>query len=133
MSHLTIALKIKNMRSNPLEEKTFELAVRSVLLAKFIKDEYRDFDLASQLRRSGAAPGALYREARQAESKRDFIHKLGIGLKEADEVLYWLKVLKATDYISKEQHDHVAGVAIEVFKILTASIKTTKARLHNNK
>jgi four helix bundle protein len=77
----------------------------------------------------GTAVAALIREAEYAESRKDFMHKLHIGLKEANECNYWLELLYATDYITKRMFDSIQKDAVELLKMLVASVKTTKEKL----
>ena len=74
--------------------------------------------------RSGTAPGALVRESEHAESKKDFIHKLSIALKEANETEYWLQMLKEGNYISKTEFESIHYDCVEIIKILAAIIKS---------
>ena len=76
--------------------------------------------------RSGTSVGANVRESQNAESKADFIHKLAISQKEADETLYWLELLKETDYITNEEFDSLESDANELLKIIRSIILTTK-------
>ena len=116
------------MNQSPLYKKTFALAVRVVKLRRFLSQEHQEYDLSRQLLRSGTAPGALYREAIHAESKKDFVHKLSIALKECSETQYWLELLHATDYLTQDQYSSIHADAVEVGKLLSAIIKTTKSR-----
>ena len=81
---------------NVVKEKSFAFAVRIVILYKHLCAEKKEFVLSKQLLRSGTAIGALVREAEQAESKADFVHKMAIALKEANETEYWLELLHET-------------------------------------
>ncbi len=91
----------------------------------------REYVLSKQLLRSGTAIGALIREAQNAESKADFIHKLAIAQKECDETVYWLDLLKETNFITKEEYSKLSLSAKELLKLLRSSILTTKSRLKN--
>ena len=82
--------------------------------------------MSKQLLRSGTAIGALVREAQNAESSKDFIHKLSISQKECDESLYWLELLKATDYINDQEFGSLNNEATELLKMLRSSIITSK-------
>lgn len=86
------------MGENVVLEKSFNFAVRIVELSKHLVQEKREYVLSKQVLRSGTAIGALAREAQHAESKADFIHKLSIALKEANETDYWLLLLYKTNY-----------------------------------
>ena len=87
--------------------------------------------MSDQIMRSGTAIGALHREAISAESDLDFVHKLAIAQKECNETLYWLELLYASEYIDKDLYDSLYADAEEVMRMLTASIRTMKQRLHH--
>lgn len=90
------------MKENVIKDKSFAFAIRIVKLYKYLVKEKREFVLSKQLLRSGTAIGALTREAEHAESKADFIHKLSISLKEANETDYWIELLFHTDFFQKK-------------------------------
>jgi len=85
--------------------------------------------MAKQVLRSGTSIGANVKECVNAESKMDFIHKLGIALKEADETEYWLELLHETDYITDEQFNSIISDCKEIIKILITIIKKTKKNM----
>jgi four helix bundle protein len=114
------------MKSGALQVKSFEFAVRVVNLNKFLCAEKKEFVISKQLLRSGTAIGALVREAEQAESKPDFVHKLAIALKEANETEYWLELLQATTYLDSVAFDSIHSDVVELLKLLTSIIKSTK-------
>lgn len=118
-----------NKRENILLDKSFAFAIRIVNLFKFLSTEKREFVLSKQLLRSGTAVGALIREAQNAESKADFIHKLGIAQKECDESIYWLELLKETEFINKSEFESINESASELLRILKSSILTVKQNL----
>lgn len=89
----------------------------------------KEFVLSKQLLRSGTAVGALVREAEHAESKPDFRHKMAIAQKEINETIYWLELLKETGYLTGEQFQSINDDAVEIIKIVTTIIKSTKANL----
>ena len=109
--------------------KSLAFAIRIVKLYKYLCETQKEFVLSKQCLRSGTAIGAMVREAEYAESKSDFIHKLGIGIKETNETLYWLEVLFETKYIDLSSYESVKLDAEELLKLLTASIKTAKSNL----
>ena len=111
-----------------LKVKSFDFAVRIIKLYKFLKKQHTEYELSNQLLRSGTSIGALIREAEHAESRKDFSHKLSISLKEANESIYWLELLFATEYMNKKMFDSMITDAIELLKMLIASVKTTKSR-----
>jgi four helix bundle protein len=114
------------MKENIIKEKSFDFAVRIVNLYKYLTNEKQEFVLSKQLLRSGTAIGALVREAEQAESRADFIHKLGIALKEANESDYWIELMYKTDYLTEKQYKSIKDDNMELIKLLTSIIKTTK-------
>jgi four helix bundle protein len=85
--------------------------------------------LSQQVIRSGTSPGALVREAEHAESKKDFIHKMNIALKEANETDYWLSMIKEGDLITQEEYESMQQDCVEIIRILVSIIKTSKNRL----
>ena len=115
--------------SSPLREKSFRFAVRIVNLAKLMCERDREYVLSKQIVRSGTAIGALVREARQAESREDFVHKLAIALKEAEETEYWLEIFLATEYLKPHEFDSLHADLKELLRLLTAAIKTARSRL----
>ncbi len=121
------------MKENSIKIKSFSFAFRIVKLYQYLKSEKNEYVLSKQLLRSGTSIGASIRESEHSESKLDFIHKLAIAQKETNESLYWLELLYATEILSKEQFDNLNNDAIEIMKILTAIIKTTKLNLKNRK
>ncbi len=96
--------------------KSFVFAVRIVKRARFLQDEKREYVLSKQVLRSGTAIGALVREAEHAESKPDFVHKMNIALKEANETLNWLELLHESDYLTSEQFTSIHPDAEELVK-----------------
>ena len=86
----------------------------------------KEFVISKQLLRSGTSIGALVREAEQAESKKDFIHKLSIALKEANETEYWLELLNKSDYLDEAGFNSILADLKELLRLLTSIIKTSK-------
>ena len=117
------------MKENILKEKSFGFAVRIVNLYKYLKKEHGEYIISQQLIRSGTSIGAIIREAEHAESIKDFIHKLSIGLKEANESKYWLDLLVATEFITKKMFESLNNDCEELLKMLIASVKTSKRKL----
>ncbi len=114
------------MRENVVKTKSFGFAVRIVRMYQYLCYEKKEFVLSKQLLRSGTGVGAMVREAEHAETKADFKHKIGIAQKEINETIYWLELLRATDYLSLEQFETVHHEAIEIIKLLTSILKTSK-------
>ncbi len=116
------------MKKNIIKDKSFLFAVRIVNLYKYLVAN-KEFVLSKQLLRSGTAVGALVREAEHAESKKDFIHKMAIALKEANETEYWIELLKETNFLNKNEYKSIITEATELIKLLISIIKTTKNNL----
>lgn len=114
------------MSKSILKEKSFAFAIRIVNLYRYLVEVKKEFILSKQLLRSGTAVGALIREAQNAESKADFIHKLAIAQKECDETLYWLELLFHADYLSQQEFENINNDAIELLKMLRSAIITSK-------
>ena len=118
------------MRENVVKSKSFTFAVRIVKLYQYLCEQKREFVLSKQLLRCGTSVGAMVREAEHAETKNDFKHKMGIAQKEINETIYWLELLKETDYLSIEQFENINTDAIEIIKLVTAILKSAKANIN---
>ena len=92
-------------------------------------DEKKEFVLSKQILRSGTSIGANINEAQQGQSKKDFLMKMNISLKECTETKYWIELLGATEYINLEQKDSIMNDCIEIEKMLTSIVKTTSDSL----
>lgn len=114
------------MGKGPIYSKSFDFALRVVRLSKFLQETKREFVLSKQVLRSGTAIGALVREAEHAESKADFIHKMSIALKEANETLYWLDLLHQTEFIENKNFQSIRNDSEELLKLLVTIVKTSK-------
>ena len=112
-----------------LREKIFQLAIRIVRLCRYLREEKKEFTISKQLLRAGTNPGAMVREAENAETGLDFIHKLGVGQKEAGETQYWLELLFATEYLSEQEFQSINSDTEEVMKLLRSSILTKKKNM----
>ena len=117
------------MKNSIIREKSFRFAVRTVNLYKYLCEDKKEFVLSKQILRSGTSVGAMVWESEHSESKADFIHKMAIAQKEINETLYWLELLKVTEYISDKEYESINGDAVEIIKIITSSIKTAKSNL----
>ena len=109
-------------------EKSKRFAIRIVRLYQYLQTEKKEFTLSNQLLRSGTSIGANLAEAEYAVSKRDFLQKISISLKEASETLYWLDLLFQTDYLSYQQYSSMKNDCAELLRMLTSAVKTTKYR-----
>lgn len=109
--------------------QSFAFAVRVINLFKYLSSEKKEFVLSKQLLWSGTSVGAMVREAQNAESKKDFIHKLAIAQKECDESIYWLELLKETKYLTEEEFNGLNTDASAILKMIRSTILTTKKTL----
>ncbi len=114
------------MSESIISDKSYKFAIRIVHLYKYLSTEKKEFILSKQVLRSGTAIGALVSEGKFAQSTADFINKLSIALKEANETLYWLKLLKDTDYLNQDNFQSIYKDAEELVKILVSIIKSSK-------
>ena len=116
---------MRNDKSNPIVELTLEFAIEIVNYAELLEDN-RKFVIARQILKSGTSIGANVREAQNAESKADFIHKLKIAAKEADESEYWLILCKRSkNYPNPEK---LEIMLLSIIKMLSKIISTSKQR-----
>ncbi len=109
-----------------IRSRTFEFSVQVIELYKFLQSEKKEYVLGKQLLRSGTSIGANVEEATAAQSKKDFIAKMSIALKEARETNYWLRLLKRTGFIKK---DNLINESSELMNILGAIIRTSRKNL----
>lgn len=114
-------------KENVVREKSFRFAIRIIRLYQYLKDRQKEYVLSKQLLRSGTSVGANIREADNAESKADFIHKMGIAQKEVDETMYWLELLKEADYLLENEFVSIHKDADELLKLIRSIIITAKA------
>jgi len=111
-----------------LEDKSFAFALKIVRQCEFLQQERKEFILSKQLLRSGTAIGALLAEGKYAQSRMDFINKLSISLKEANETKYWLRLLKETGYLQEETAINLLSDIETIIRMLASSVKTSKER-----
>ena len=116
-----------NGRENIVVSKSYGFALKIVELYKFLVDK-KEYVMSKQVLRSGASIGANIHEAVSSESKRDFMHKLGIAVKESRETSYWLNLLKDSMFISIEKFSELIEDCNELTRILNSIILTTKER-----
>jgi len=116
------------MKESVLRDKSYAFAIQIVTTVKVLQKENKGFVLSKQLLRSGTAVGALISEAEFGQSKADFIHKLTIALKEANETKYWLNLLHDTEYLGEDAFFENRRDCMELIEILVSSIKTLKSR-----
>ncbi len=114
-------------QNNVVQVKSFAFAVRIVRLYQFLANEKREYVLSKQLLRCGTSIGANVEESIGGQSRADFLSKLSIAYKEARECLYWLRLLKETDYLTEDQFRSISTDAEELCRIIAAIKKTTAA------
>ena len=115
--------------SSPLTKKSYLFGVEVVKMVKVIKCSPKEYGMINQLFRSGTAIGALVSEATYAQSPADFINKLSVALKECNETLYWLNILKDTEYLNEQEFESLSRDCQELLALLISSIKTTKQNI----
>ena len=115
------------MKKDVLGSKSFSFAVRVVRLSQFLQDEKKEFVLSKQVLRSGTSIGANIKESKGGISKADFSAKMSIAFKESLETQYWLELLFETDYIDEKLYESLNEDCVELSKILTASLKTSRS------
>jgi len=111
--------------NNPIKDKSYAFALRIITLYKYLEDK-KEFVLSKQILRSGTAIGALISEAKFGQSKADFIHKMNVALKEANETDYWLNLLKGSNFIDEMLFKSLHGDVNEIISILVSIVKTMK-------
>jgi four helix bundle protein len=119
-------LKLFMMTEKEFLDRCISFSIKINKLRKYLREKQHEYNNSDQIQRSGTSIGANYSEACNAESKADFIHKLGVAQKEAYETIYWLKVLYGSELITQEQYDNLMADVETIHKILSASIKTAK-------
>ncbi len=119
------------MKEKIVRDKSFDFATSIVATYKTMVSQHKEYVLSRQLLKSGTSIGALIRESEYAESKADFIHKLSIAQKEANETMYWLELLFKSEYLPEEDFSKLFREAEELLKLLTAILKTSKANINN--
>ena len=119
---------LPDIKKNTLANKSFDFSIRIIDLYKFLIKK-KEFVMSKQVLRNGTAIGALITEAQNTESKKDFIHKLGISQKECSETIYWLNLLLKGRVINTTQFQSISKDTEELLKMLRSSIMTAKKNL----
>lgn len=112
-----------------VESKSFNFAIRIVNLYKYLTDNKKEYVLSKQILKSGTSVGANISEALQGQSRKDFLMKMNIALKECSETKYWLRLLSATNYIGDIQANSIMKDCTELEKMLTSIVKTTSTTI----
>ena len=108
------------MRENTIMEKSLAFSVRIVNLQKYLTEQKKEYVISKQICKSGTSIGANVAEAQRAQSTADFVSKMKIALKEANETQYWLQLLHQTNFLSSKEFDSIHNDVVEILKILTA-------------
>ena len=111
------------MRENIIMEKSFAFSVRVMNLSKYLSQKKKEYVVSRQICKSGTSIGANISEAQRAQSTADFVSKMKIALKEANETQYWLQLLYKTKYLTPREFESLHKDLVEILKILTAICK----------
>ena len=114
---------------NVITDKSFAFAIRIVKLYNYLTKEKKEFVISKQILRSGTSIGANIREAVAGQTKPMFAAKLNIALSEANETDYWIDLLNATEYLSDKEIQSLKEECVELIRLLTSIIKTTRENL----
>jgi four helix bundle protein len=117
-------------KENVVMGKSYTFALRIIKLYKYLVTEKKEYVLSKQLLRSGTAIGALIKEGEHAQSKADFLNKMNVALKEANETEYWIELLRDSDYLSTTESLSILDDTAELIRLLISIVKTTKATLN---
>ena len=118
-------------KDNIIVKKSYAFALEVIALYKLLIEK-KEFVMSKQILRSGTSIGANIHEAVASESKKDFIHKLSIAVKESRETSYWLNLLKDSNFIDQELFNNLNSNCQEVTRILNSIILTTKEKYFSN-
>jgi len=124
--HYFCVLKNLAMKPNIIVQKSYQFALYVIKVYSFLCKEKQEYVLSKQILRSGTAIGALVSESKFAQSKADFINKMYVALKEANETKYWIKLLHDSDFIPEKTFNFMNPKIEEIISILAAIVKTSK-------
>lgn len=119
------------IKENIIEKKSYGFAIRVVEVYKILNSK-KEFVLSKQLLRSGTSIGANVAEGLRAQSKKDFVSKMNIALKEANEAEYWIKLLMDTGYLIREDNLELLNECNEICRILSSIVRTANYNLNNS-
>lgn len=122
---------MEERRENAVQQKSMKFAVRIVRLSQYLQEEKKEFTLSRQILRCGTSIGANLAEAAAAFSRKDFLAKSYIAFKECSETLYWLELLKETEYIDFNMYKSMHHDCEELKKLLSSITKTTKDSMNS--
>ena len=117
-------------KENVVMGKSYTFALRVIKLYKYLVAEKKEYVLSKQLLRSGTAIGALIKEGEHAQSKADFLNKMNVALKEANETEYWIELLRDSEYLSTTESLSILDDTSELIRLLISIVKTTKTTLN---
>lgn len=120
---------MESKRENVVMNKSYAFALRIIKLYKYLVSDQKEFVLSKQILRSGTSIGALVKKSEHAQSKADFINKMNIALKEANETEYWLMLLKDSLYIEEKSFNSIHSENVELIKLLVSIVKSSKETL----
>ena len=112
-----------------IQTKSYAFAIRIVNAYKFLTNDQKEYVLSKQMLRSGTAIGALVAEAHHAQSSADFLNKMNVALKEANETFYWLSLLRDSDYLSDHIYKSISIDCKELIALLVSIVKSVKSSL----
>ncbi len=113
-------------KENIVMTKSYAFALRIIKLSQYLINEEKEFVLSKQILRSGTSIGALVKESEHAQSRADFINKMNVALKEANETEYWIMLLKDSGYVDEKSFQSIHQDIIELIRLLASIVKTTK-------
>lgn len=117
------------MGKNILKDKSYSFAIEVVRLSQYLVNDKKEYVISKQILRSGTPVGALIREAEFGQSRKDFISKMSISLKEANETDYWISILKDTGYIDEDKYNQLKLEISNIIRMLISSVKTAKSNV----
>jgi len=115
-------------KAGAIEKNSYCFGLRIVRLYEYLSKKKQEYVLSKQLLRCGTSVGAMVRESQNAESRKDFIHKLGIAQKECDESIYWIRLLHDGGFLSDHEYESIVRDAEALLKMIRSAILTTKDR-----
>ena len=116
------------MKDSVVRDKSYVFALKIVKAYRYLTQERQEFVLSKQVLRSGTSIGALVKEAEHAQSLADFVNKMNVALKEANETEYWLMLLKDSEYIDEQNYMSIHYDCSELIKLLASIVKTSKKK-----
>ena len=114
------------MKSNIILEKSIRFSLNIMEFTRYLKNEFKEYDLSRQLFKAGTSIGANIAESQYASSRKDFVNKLHIALKEANETWYWLMLIEMSGAYKYDKFQNLKTEIKEIKKILTKIIVSSK-------